>query len=510
MNQPNPMFAKFDKVLGVTTPTSPTGALSRADQILQMESAPQKTETQNPGYLENVANDFKAGVAKGSEAYSRSITGEENPIRSGVEMAAGTADAIASPINEGIKSLASEVPYSKEIGNSASSALSWLGDKLGDTPAFEAVAKVLNDHPDVASTIGDLISTAGNVATISGANEITPKVLNDIPTAGITPLKTAVSDTAGTVKKAVLNPVKTVAKAIAKKTAIKSEADILATKPEDVYKLNSVDRGIYKDLQNANQSSEHATQLADLKKQNALDTSLTEEQKAKSLADLKTKQASEIDTTTQQHKAIEQNVKDTMAQKVNDSDVEIEKLKKDYETGVLKTTTEARPQILKAFKNQSDIYSEKAEEALAKAPNKGNTPINTKNISALSDKIDILFKDDPTGTMAKQMKDGLGLEETPNFGNAKVTGGEVPSTLTPRELYNRIKEMRQMYSQSAKSGGKVFSSDEYNLSKVLNEASDVMKKGGVDMSDANSFWRKWAGQRDKTLFQTPVNLVEKE
>lgn len=229
----------------------------------------------------------------------------------------------------------------------------------------------------------------------------------------------------------------------------KPQAEILATPSDQVYKLNPSDRKAWFD----NEQS---------------------------------KISSQSDTATQQAKDSLKTQGEATAQKAED-------LKTQLATASRDKVIELRPKIVQAMGEQSKVYRSLVDEEMA---GKEDTPVNIGDLKSF---VETRFADNP-GQLAA-VKDRLGLAEVPET----VGKGQLPTiqssegTKTLGELYSQTKSLRQDISAGAAKGTKTFTADDKLTDDSIHTITDFMKTKGVDFSDANKFWSKYAPIRNQLV-----------
>lgn len=158
-------------------------------------------EAQGPGYFSRVATDIKTAVNSGADALAASREGEKNPLKAGVEIAKNVSEAAVAPITEAVKPIASAVSKIKDgiapvlkqaspvlnaiipgsgtaldLSTHSGQVLKALSDKLGNTQMASDFATLIDKHPDIVSTISDLVKTAGNVSALVTPEAIGAKI----------------------------------------------------------------------------------------------------------------------------------------------------------------------------------------------------------------------------------------------------------------------------------------------------------------------------------------------
>ncbi len=230
-NDTNPMFAKFDQALGVTTPTSSGGPVSsRAAEIRALANPSATSADTSPGYMQSVADTMKQGandsagaltsagtdVVKNWQDYNTKNQGAD-PItkvlnaavfaghtagdiaKGTIGMAGGTIKAAAAPLTQARSTTTGQTfgdAANKGVVQPVQDAASAL------SAAHPEVVKWLADqaaaHPDIAKSVGDIVNTLGLVGggKVLGG-EVTP--VSD----AISATKNAASDSASAVQSSV-------------------------------------------------------------------------------------------------------------------------------------------------------------------------------------------------------------------------------------------------------------------------------------------------------------------
>lgn len=184
MDKTNPLFAKFDQVLGKTTPTTSSAVPSRSNQVLAMErdNTPSSLSQVAKG---NLGSDISSAVQnRGAAAYS-DITSTEgnsnNPIvqaatdvSHGVHAVGNAFGAISDIggalinhlIPQGVKDRFAQQtedgkdnPLRKAVGDTASKAYDELGIRLND---------FVNAHPELGKVLESTLRTAQGSGEVSG------------------------------------------------------------------------------------------------------------------------------------------------------------------------------------------------------------------------------------------------------------------------------------------------------------------------------------------------------
>ena len=224
----NPMFSKFDQILGKTTPTPTDGApaTSRADEIRALaKKAQEKTTPQTPSLGSRISTD----IQKRGDAYYGAITGtseeskDENFITRGVQGAAQAFGGVMDIGSEILKSLNDNAKKASEKQNenlqkqgikpaTPITAPQGLKDyvenvKGGLGMANEELGTILNDwatkHPDAGKALVTALKTTGATGEIAGTiamADVGGMGLNKVPVLG-TKVEEIIPNTLETAKK---------------------------------------------------------------------------------------------------------------------------------------------------------------------------------------------------------------------------------------------------------------------------------------------------------------------
>ncbi len=142
------------------------------------------------------------------------------------------------------------------------------------------------------------------------------------------------------------------------------------------------------------------------------------------------------------------------------------------------------------MRDSSQEYVSLTGEAVKDNPNLTKTITN----ESLASKIDSKFEGNPE--IATSLKQDLGIEAP---SSTPLPEGEAPKpqTSTNQELLDKAREIMAGVSKSAKTGGSTYSSAEYEAMKKYSFLMETLGENGVDMTEANKFWREWAPVRDR-------------
>lgn len=483
-NTPNPMFAKFDQVLGVQTPTtSEPKVTSRADEIRALAKPPppgaagvmvnsasditNKVVNNAKDFGKNVSTDFQSARTDMGNVFEDALSGKQGggTIGNLILNSLGVGSKLGlNIIGDAIKPLMGDAwdalgkPMQDSIHQGVSSI---LNSKLGQEGV--AAAKIGGENynnwkqknPDFAKNLESVVNIGGFilaaqpiVSTTMKAGEAVVKATPDIiagtkevvggATQGVKDLatgaKNAVSDTTSKIKGL---------------TTAKTQADILATPEADVYKLSPPERKMYFDNQQ--------------------------------------------EQITAKSSAAEAQVKTNLQTKSTASQTEAENLNRQLAVASRDEVIKLRPQIRSAMAEQSATYRNLVDEAIAPVK---DTPIKAKELSSF---VDSRYSENPD--MANVIKDKLGLSDkttTPLIG--KSGKFEVPTgDTTLGKIYEQAKSLKQDISAGAKNATKTFTADDKITDDAISTLSDYMKSKGVDLSEANKFWSKYAPIRNQLV-----------
>ncbi len=209
---PNPMFAKFDQVLGKTTPTTTNAPMtSRADEIMSIANSSNDEEKPKPGMIDsavsNTAKDYSNAVPNFmAEAGKNDNSTSANPVvRTGENALGATASAVGSvfsPISNAVKS-ASESFANSGVGHviEQNPVVGRLLDLFGG--ASGELDKLAQQHPEAARNLSNLL-TVGLTAA-GGETGAVEKSVGSVKgiTTGVTDAASKVSDAASAIKEKI-------------------------------------------------------------------------------------------------------------------------------------------------------------------------------------------------------------------------------------------------------------------------------------------------------------------
>lgn len=459
--------------------------------------------------IQGASQKYQEGVAQGGAGGILKSTGGL------LEGALGTASGFLQTIFSPLTAVTNQA--GDKLGELASNPKT-LMYHIANSGFGDAIAKGeqgVNDwataHPELATNLSDAVNV-GLAGVLGGKSKIR---LPDTATlkGDFANLKTGLKDVGVSVKENVVVLKDTIKSKASSITKGKTEAQILATPKEQVYKLNPTERKLYFENEATKISTQSEATTAKIKAEHETKTQQLADNfrnnKSQSFDDFKNQQ-NKLDTEyqnkkdkiieskTKQHQNIEQEFTDTQTKIKSDLKIQadktsarIEALQKELATASRDKVIELRPKIVKAMGEQSKIYRKLIAEEMA---GKENTPVK---IDDLKTHIDTVYGDNPS--LATAVKEKLGLTETTPI----LKKGEVPTiqaeapTKTLGELYEQTKVLKQDISTGATKGSKVFTPADKLTDDAIHTLTDFMKKNGVDFKEANQFWSKYAPIRDQ-------------
>lgn len=320
-----------------------------------------------------------------------------------------------------------------------------------DAATYDKVHALVNniqqkaqDNPEVASTIGHAInlvlSGVGvdsiNLSAFKSGLEKALSTANDIIEGSSSAIKNNVSDTISGVKNFITD-----------KVGGKTAEQILATSEKDVPKLGADEQKLW----------------------------------YKNKAQIATDEATKATASAKQ--ASEQSLADTKKQ-IEGFQQELGKTNRDTAISLKKPSQQL-------MKNASSQYVELTGEAADGSPALKKTMAQED----LSNAIDSKFEYSPE--IGESLKSDLGIEKpaTPTPG----VETPVPKPLTNQQILDKAREIMQTVSKTTRSGGKVYSPEEYQAMQKYSFLMEQLGGNGVDMSKANQFWKEWVPMRDRIV-----------
>lgn len=178
MNTPNPMFAKFDQILGKTTPTPVGGqstVTSRADEIRALAREAEQNNTQSDNALSQV-------VRFGQNIIGDAISGAENLAKT----SRAASGALGESLSKKVQGKPTTSIYQKHIEDVNKDKT--LGSMLFNKPAeardittSKGVQQTLGDIGNAALTasmVGDVLAPAVKTGIKEGGKELIGKTAN--------------------------------------------------------------------------------------------------------------------------------------------------------------------------------------------------------------------------------------------------------------------------------------------------------------------------------------------
>lgn len=431
----------------------------------RMGQSGQPTDTQNADTTNNGLPILQSII----HAVGRAAQDTKNDFSAAMGITRGISGGVSDTINEVLKSAIDTVSsHATAFKNALSTAIPALspivttvGPVLKNT-LFKKISDAIQSpegqqgldalHQGMAAyhqfaeahpTIGDALGAFGNILNVLATADIAKPALEALSSVGREALSVAksgvegVAETAGKTRSAIGGLIKG-----------KSEAEILATPAEQVYKLSPAERKIYFDAQRAVPNAQYESTL---------------------------------------NKAINEST-DILAKK----QAEAVALKKELAAASRDEVINLRPKIRTALSEQSAEYRRLVDEEIAQfADNK----VGHKEIGKF---IDQRFAGDEQ--MAEAIKQRLGLT-TRAVTNPQTTVGEI---------YNQARSLGEDISSAAKKGTRVYTSDEKLTDDAISTLTDFLKTQGVDLKEARQFWAQYAPVRNqlvseaKPFLQAPI------
>ncbi len=205
MDTPNPMFAKFDQVLGNPIPTNPNGVPSRADQVRAMET--QQASAQNDTPASRAGQDIQEAGNNVESAMSEPANTTGQAVARGVKATDAAFSAIPKVASEYLPAPARQALT--DIGTGIGKDVNTMADVVNKIPGF---TDLVNAHPDTVSKLMSVLGTlvsGGNIATtILGADQGAKMTEGAVDTAKSVVSKApgAISDATSSIKNSVVEP----------------------------------------------------------------------------------------------------------------------------------------------------------------------------------------------------------------------------------------------------------------------------------------------------------------
>ncbi|MEI6532502.1 MAG: hypothetical protein WCO06_01540 [Candidatus Roizmanbacteria bacterium] len=524
----NPMFSKFDQILGKTTPTPTDGTLpvtSRADQIRALaKKSLADTEANKPKPAFGTEPSFKASIG-GAETIVPNTLKTLGNIPSDVANIADTAiQSTAGNIGKSL-GVATDIYKDRGVVQGTKDIVGGFADtltKIGEAPGKAIVGQndkmdlvnhlapiqetTLKQRDAILQKIDDAKKNGKDTTNLVKALKYTVESLDSL-NAQIGTKEDRSNQTIDTLTNVAKYPIEHPAQ-----TAILAETLKPETQATIVSKIkpvtSKIETGVNavkntaSDLAGATgskisdvTSSTKGEIINIIKGKSEAEILATPESKVKTLSPSERKvwfdnQTSKINTNAE---ATTAKIKADLKKQADATQATTEKLQKDLAVATRDKVIELRPKIVKAMGEQSKIYRNLINEEMA-----GKENISIK-IDDLKAHIDAQFGDNPG--QASAIKERLGLTDTPEV----VKKGQVPTiqaeapTKTLGELFDESKALKQEISTGATKGTKVFTSEDKLTDDAIHTLTDFMKKNGVDFKEANQFWSKYAPIRNQLV-----------
>lgn len=189
--------------------------------------------------------------------------------------------------------------------------------------------------------------------------------------------------------------------------------------------------------------------------------------------------------------AVKKKTDDLLAQETTQLAKKSEELTKDlntkskeYDKVTYEEVQASKPVLAETLRKNGNHYVELIDKAMP--PEVRNAQVTRNEIaSQINAKVNSM---DPASVADAQQKIAFINKYLPE-GGANIG-----------DLYDAMKAIRkENISKGTTRGKKVYSGDEYQALNTISEISDFLKNKGVDLSEANSFWRNNAEARDKFI-----------
>lgn len=421
-----------------------------------LKSSSTSTEPKISTYQDKIGEQQKAGVSKIGESITTGAKNIEQGTNKGGFAGAGqaiqgvaqgafgtitgAAQAVMAPITPAIESATKAVtPGLRKLNPELAAAYDMIAPK---------VSELAEKHPEAATLTGDIVNTL--LLSLGGKTKLELPA-SPFSEAGIQASKETLGDIA-TGAKGVLEKGKNVVKNV---PSIKgsTEAKVLSTPESQVHKLSAPERKLWFDAKQNEITSKHEV--------------------------LSTK--------------IKENLK-TQGEVISKSS---EDLQKELATASRDKVIELRPKIIDAMGKQSRTYRKLVDEEMA---GKESIPVRVNDLKGY---VDSQFGDNPA--VAQSIKDKLGLNDVPQ---KPLKKGEIPTIQTEEpsttigDIFNKTRELRQDISSGATKGNRTFTPEDVMTDKAINTLTSFLKTQGVDFSEANQFWARYAPIRDQLVSES--------
>lgn len=173
---------------------------------------------------------------------------------------------------------------------------------------------------------------------------------------------------------------------------------------------------------------------------------------------------------------------------VQQADQEVKQFQEQAGTAASDKAESLKEPAKQLLKDQSQRYVQLTQEAAAQA--EGSALEKAVPATDLSSAIDEKFADTDTrdnSTLRASLKSDLGLT------------GDEEQKVTNQEILDKAKSIMQTVSKSSRSGASVYSPSDYEAMQKYSFLMDQLDKNGLDLTEANAFWKKWAPTRDRIV-----------
>ena len=141
-------------------------------------------------------------------------------------------------------------------------------------------------------------------------------------------------------------------------------------------------------------------------------------------------------------------------------------------------TEAVKTEAAQVYTDMSGIYKSKVDEALQKAEASGfKKDIPIEDINA---QIDSHLESDNLG-LSQKIKEDLIPNES--------------GTVSTEQILAKAKEYMKQISKTSLGGSRTFTASEYEQMQKYSTLMKVLEENGVDLKEANAFWKKWATVR---------------
>lgn len=378
-----------------------------------------------------------------------------------------------------------EQTVAEQVFQTAGAGLTGVGEAVGAlvpetvTNIFGKMAKPMLENKDTQTVIGEWSKLIKDLETNDPrlARNLTATLENTLGVLGAV-------EAPGMVNLVAKTAVKTVPKvATAVETATKAKksiAESLRINPRKMEEILAVPADKVKKLPINEQKVWYDNKKDLLKKE----TSEMTEQASKHF-----KEASE--QATKQFAEKKSLLSENTKKAVSEYEKEAVKLERELAETARDKVIELRPKIIEGMRRQSDTYRKLVDDAMA---DKKDLTIDKDDFKSF---IDEKFAEDDF--MANAVKQRLGLVE--QVDPLSVSGAKVglemrKTTTTIGEMHQKTKDLRQTVS---KSPTRAYTPKDKITDDAIDTMLSYMKQNGVDLSEANQFWARYAPIRNKMI-----------